>query len=140
MSRPVDQISDIIKSKSITISLSNKSIENLQMVTFSVNASQWNILIDDEYEYLEINNQALWYCLVMFELENYAESEDFLSWCREGMINASNSKLLDYYRSLGVTYQEIKQSIGSIDPFISGLDFELRSGDFQELLRYKSVD
>lgn len=104
-------------------------------VSFSLGSQSFILYIDDEYKDLELNNPLLSLTLVLFELEDYEDEEDFLRWCMGKGLSASNSLLLDYYRDLAHIYASIKKILGSVESKISGLDFQLNAGAAQELRR-----
>jgi len=104
-------------------------------VEFTINKESFILFIDDEYEDLKIDNPLLQLCLVLRELETYHEEEDILEWTKHKYLEAGNSKVLEYYKSLSKTYTEIEGILGKIDSHISYHDFELNAGAAQELRR-----
>lgn len=108
-------------------------------VSFSLGSKSFILYIDDEYKDLDLNNPLLSLTLVLFELEDYEDEEDFLRWCMGKGLSANNTLLLDYYRDLSHTYAAIKKILGSVESKISGLDFQLNAGAAQMLRQMKST-
>lgn len=97
-------------------------------VNFQVDNQSWDLLIEDEFEELESDNQALRLFLVLSSLEGYEEAADFLEWARDSEQDAADSEVLEYFRSLEKIVSEIKNALGSINPFISSYDYHMNAG------------
>jgi hypothetical protein len=66
-------------------------------------------------------------------LEDYAETDDYLEWCKISYIEPAESRWLDYYRGLSKIYIEIEKVIGSINPIISSFDYEFHADAYSQL-------
>ncbi|MFC3878706.1 hypothetical protein ACFOSV_00875 [Algoriphagus namhaensis] len=97
-------------------------------VNINIDSRSWKILIQDEYHDFSEKLPLMALFLVFSAIQDYKESLDFLQWCTGYGLNASHPGLLDYYRTLGKTLEEIRQVLGNIDPTISALDYQLRTG------------
>lgn len=115
------------------------SLDNLSKVELKIKDKSFSIYIHDEYNDLIINNPLLNLCLVLRELELYKDCSDFLDWCNNQNVIASNEDLRGYYMKLDKTYYAIENIIGQIDSQISDLDFQLNAGAIAELRRFKTL-
>lgn len=106
-------------------------------IEFIINKNKFTLLVDDECNDFPVNNPLLHLCLVLRELETYKEEEDILEWTKHKYLNAGNSEVLEYYKSLSKTYAEIEAILGEIDSHISYFDFEMNAGAAQELRKKK---
>jgi hypothetical protein len=119
----------------IEISRSNEVIrEDLFFVDLSINGQLWKILVDDEYKDFDTNNPLVCLFLVFNSLEDYKDSDDFLTLSKVYNIDPSDMEWSEYYTSLDTIYQEIEKKIGEIDPCISPFDYNLRTGVIQSLM------
>lgn len=104
-------------------------------VELRLKGQSWLLYIEDEYGDFSTRNQLACLFLVLRSLEDYAESEDYLSWCLHYGLNASDNQWLDYFLGLEWLHREIKEAIGKIEPGISSWDYQLRSGAYQALMQ-----
>ncbi len=111
------------------------SSEKLFLIEFIIADKSWSIYIEDEYGDFNEENQLLSFFLTLRSLEDFAESDDYLSWCKQYHLNASNVEWLNYYQGLSKEYHEIEGVLGSINSFINPMDYQLRSGAYYELLK-----
>ncbi|MBL4604318.1 MAG: hypothetical protein JKY02_01210 [Flavobacteriaceae bacterium] len=102
-------------------------------VEFTLDKKIFNFYVEDEYEDIRYNYPLLNLCLVLRELEFYAESTDYLIWCEERYFDPKNKDILAHFRNLGTIYREVEKIIGKIDSSISDWDFEMGSGASWEL-------
>ena len=93
------------------------------------------LYVEDEYQDLQLNNPTLAFCLVLRELENYQEEEDYLTWCSAQLLDPVNPQVRAYYMDLGNIYRTVEKILGTIDSQISDYDFGLNAGAVQELRR-----
>lgn len=85
---------------------------------------QFNLFVQDEYEDLKEENQPLCLCLVLLELEEYMEEDEYSAWCNARKLPAGNVEVRDYYIDLRTTYSAIEQIIGVIESPVSPSDFK----------------
>ncbi|WP_332243883.1 hypothetical protein [Flavivirga spongiicola] len=111
--------------------------KNLTPVTLKINNNTYTIHVLDEYEDLNYYNPVLNFVIVFRTLVTLNESEDFLVWCKQEGLNPDNHKLLDYYKDICNTINDINScfSNNEIDYFVSDLDFQLNAGVMQFLRR-----
>jgi len=100
-------------------------------------SASWQMWVDDEYNDFDESNQAMCLFLVLNSLADYKESTDYLNWCQQIGVNAGDSPWLAYYQSLESTFREIEEMLGKIEPCITSLDYQLRSGAFYALANLK---
>ena len=98
-------------------------------VSLTISNRLFTLFVDDEYEDFKYNYPLLNFCLVLRELEDYKDADDFLMWCAERHFDASDRKLKDYFIDLGNTFTEIESILGGINSFIPNMDFELSMGE-----------
>ena len=106
-------------------------------VELSIGENAFSLYADDEYHDFKIGNPLLSFCIILRELEGYAETEDFLAWCKDNGSDASHPEIRDYHMKLGALYSAIEKILGEIDCQISDYDFALNAGAAQAL---RSVD
>ena len=134
----VQALRSLFQKHTISITkLEGHNSEDLIWVSFQVNNSEWRILVDDEYHDFDEGKPLLCLFLVLFSLSIYDDCDDFLNWCNQWNLNTSDPKWLDYYRGLGQTYRDIEKTLGTVDPQITALDYQLRTGVIQELIDSK---
>ncbi len=109
--------------------------EDYPLVEFIIKNRKFKFFVDDEYQDFKIENPLLHLCLVLRELESYQEAEDYLVWCRQRMIDPTDSKARDNHMTLVSVYRNIQMILGEIDSQITDLDFQLNAGAAQELRR-----
>ena len=102
-------------------------------IELSINNQVFKLFINDEFNDIQYNNKLLLFCLILRELEDYHESDDYLTWCNERYIDSSIPAAREYYMSLRMTYNTIQRIIGTIDSQINNYDFELNAGAVQKL-------
>ncbi|MFT6921320.1 MAG: hypothetical protein ACJA1C_000314 [Crocinitomicaceae bacterium] len=119
------QLQELIANFKIRIEVKPHFSKELREIVLHIGTKFWKLLIDDEYLYLNKNNQRISFYMVLRELSIYEEEDDFLSWCHQNGSSASSNEVLNYYRDLDSTFQEIKSILGTIDPLISDYDYEL---------------
>lgn len=108
------------------------STENI-WVEFIVDGYAVVLLVDDEFKDFQLKNPVLNLCLILRELETYAEEEDILKWANFKGLTVSNSEVVAYYKELSEHYRKIEAILGTIDGQISDFDFQLNAGSAQEL-------
>lgn len=117
--------------------LSDDNNLNSYWVRLTINNISWNIFIDDEYQDFKKDKQLVGLYLTLVSLEEYKISSDFLVWAKEFNVNASDSKWLDYYKSLENTLQEIEVIIGEINSQIPYFDYSMHTALGLALLEAK---
>ncbi len=109
--------------------------ESFIKVRFLAGGRSWEVYVDNEYGYFDPSKQLLGIYLVLSAVDHYHTADDYLVWCNDNGLNASEPQWLDYYRGLDAVYKEIESIIGKIDPFITSFDYELHAGAFSALLK-----
>ncbi len=97
-------------------------------VEFKLEGKLFHFYVEDEHSDIQYNYPLLNLCLVLRELEYYAETPDYLIWCQERYFDPKNIAVLTHYRSLASIYREVEKIIGKIDSQVSDWDFEMGSG------------
>lgn len=134
----IDSLTHYFRTHSIEIRrLGDFRHHDLIHVMFSVDGSSWNLYVDDEYKDFSEKRPLVCLYLVLFSLEMYLESKDFLDWCNQWYLDAKSPTWLEYYRDLGTMTREIEQKLGTIDSHISSYDYQLRTGVVNALLEAK---
>ena len=98
-------------------------------VILTLDKKSFRFFVDDEYEDFRYNYPILNFCVVLRELEDYKFSNDYLLWCAERHIDASNLDIREYYMAFNAIYNEIEGIIGKINSFIPDNDFEFGMGE-----------
>lgn len=93
------------------------------------------VQVEDEYDDLHIDSELLHLILVLREIETIDTSTDFLDWCHQLDLNASNHQLLVYYNEMTSKLSDFNKLFddGKITSFITDLDFQLNAGGIQIL-------
>lgn len=133
ISQNVQNLINQQESHNFRFALRNRPIDWLCKVRIKSVSEEWEMLIHDENHYLNSSKPVLCYYLMLVSLEDFLECEDYLEWTKEYMIKAP--EFLEEYKQLSKTYVEIESILGKIDSLISPFDFEMRAGEFDELLR-----
>lgn len=132
----IQQLQSIIQKHKITFEYLEEDYldpsEYYKAVLFLIGDKVYKIYVDHEYRDLDLKIQELSLFLVLRELELASECEDFEIWVAEQMIQL-NDRTINYYYDLKAYTTEIEGILGSIDPIISQMEFELNSGAIQEL-------
>ncbi len=108
-------------------------------VAFTIDGTTWNLYVDDEYKDFQEDRPVMCLYLVLFSLEMYLESDDFLSWCNQWFLDTKDPKWLQYYRDLGSMTREIEQRLGTIDAHVSDYEYQLRMGVVDALNEIREV-
>ena len=109
-------------------------------VSFSIDDVTWTLYVDDEYKDFKEDRPVMCLYLVLFSLEMYQDSDDFLVWCNYWNLDTSDSKWLEYYRDLGGITRDIESKLGSLDPQVNDLDYQLRTGVVDVLASITKAD
>ncbi len=112
----------------------NDGTSKLLKARLHLNDQHWDLYVDDEYGEFEVNQLIAIY-LVLGSLEDFEEARDYGHWCQINLVQP-NVQWQHYYHYLATAYQEISQLIGVIDSYINPLDYQLKSGDYQQLLKH----
>jgi len=120
---------------SVSIIESEKIDPRLFSIAFSIKQNIYIIQSDDEYLDLQIDSEILHLVIALREIETINASTDFLDWCRQLNLNASNDKLLAYYKEISSQLFDFKNLFenGKLNSFISDLDYQLNAGAIQIL-------
>lgn len=102
--------------------------ENYRAVTFKLSGKEFNCYVEDEKEDICYNYPLLNLCLVLRELEGYADATDYLEWAKDRYFDPKNEAVRVHFNNLGDIYREVEKIIGKIDSQISDWDFEMESG------------
>lgn len=131
----INNIQNFITSNKVYINKTNsEQIDNkLKPLHLRIGKSTHIVHVDDEYEDLRYNNNLLNFVLVFRELELINETTDFLDWCKQQALNATNDKLLNYYKDTVKLLPGINDYFPNkkLTSFISDLDFQLNAGAIQ---------
>lgn len=130
-------LNKIFITHNVEIRFSNTDIlsenKDYRAATFKLDGTEFHCYVEDEQEDIRLNYPLLNLCLVLRELEAYADAEDYLTWCKEHYLDPKNETVLTHFKNLGVIYPEVEKIIGKIDSQISDWDFEMGSGASWEL-------
>jgi len=133
----IDVLNKIYIKHKVEIRISSTDLlagkEDYLAVELKLEGKIFNFYVEDEYDDARYNYPLLNLCLVLRELEQYADSPDYLMWCREHYLDPKNQHILEYFKSLETIYSEIEKIIGKINSQISDWDFEMGSGASWEL-------
>ena len=134
----IERLKNLYTTHNISIKrLVPKYKEGFILAEMTIGAKSWNLYVDDEYEDCSKNNPLVAFYLILSSLEEYQDSLDYLDWCHQNLLDASDLIWLSYYKTLEKTYSEIKIELGEIDSCISSLDYQLRTGIIDALFEYE---
>lgn len=105
----------------------------IRKVQFQLGTEVHFIFVDDEFEDFKIKNPDLHLCLVLRSLEHYKDAKDFLAWCTQLGLDASDSVAREHHMGLRNSYAAIEKHLGDINSFVSDYDLELNAGAAQAL-------
>ena len=111
----------------------SEDVQSLKAMDTNLNDSSFLIYIDDEYNDINEDNPLLCFFLILRELEVFKDSIDYLNWCKQLGVDASDEILRQYYISLDSTYNKIEKILGKIDSCINSMDYQLNTGVIQKL-------
>ncbi len=106
--------------------------EYYKAVLFEIGGRVYKIYVDHEYKDIDRKIPELSLFLVLRELELVAETDTFEIWAAEQMIEL-NDQIRNYYLDLKSISKEIEKQLGSLDPILSQMEYELNAGSVQEL-------
>ena len=120
---------------SVTLIEAEKIDPKLFSIEFNIKQNKFIIQSDDEYHDLKVDSEILHLIIALREVETIEASTDFLDWCRQLNLNASNEKLLTYYKEISSQLFNFKNLFenGILNSFISDLDYQLNAGAIQIL-------
>jgi len=129
----IKALDHLYRKHKVSIQVSNKIFlterKEYPQVVLTLSGKSFEIFVDDEYEDFKYNYPILTFCVVLRELEDYNDCCDYLEWCTVRHIDASDSKIRDYYMGLDKIYRTIETILGEINSFIPGMDFDLAMGE-----------
>lgn len=132
----LDKLQTYFKKLNATITRSDQALqEGFVQALVHTNNQVYDIQIDDEYNDFNIENQLGCFFLILFALEDYADSDDYLQWCNQYGLDSSNMRHLEYFKSLEHTYHFFEQKLGEVDACITPLDYQLRTGVITSLFK-----
>jgi len=115
----IDELKSFFSSHNISIKrLKRANSEGFVLAEITIDSNSWKIYIDDEYGDCSKNKPLIALYLVLFSLEVYHDSLDYLDWCNQNKLDGAESKWLKYYQTLDRTYVEIKHILGDLSPRI----------------------
>lgn len=130
------RLQSLQKEHSLSVSaLDTPSVERPFQVELRLKGQSWQLFIEDEYGDFSTSNQLACLYLVLRSLEDYEEAEDYINWCGQYGLNASDNSWLDYFLGLEWLLREIKETIGKIEPCISSWDYQMRSGAYSAMMQ-----
>lgn len=132
----INQLLAYFERAKISFVLKERIDEENHWAQLLINSKQWDLFILDEYQDFDPEYPLACLFLVLTALEEYEESTDFLNWSTSNGLDTSSPRLLDYYRGLSTSLNQIKSVLGAIDPCINPLDYQLRTGVIQALRHY----
>jgi hypothetical protein len=139
----VQALKEIYQKHEVKIKISDDDFlagnKDYPAVVVNFGKTPFDLYADDEYSDFNLNNPLLNLCVILRELDYYADSIDYLLWCKELNFEPNNIQVLNYYRSLGGIYREIEKILGKIDPQITDWDFEMNAGPAFELREYGKI-
>ncbi len=124
----IDKLKSIYLSNNILIkSLKKANAESFVLAEISIDSNSWQVYVDDEYGDCSKNKPLVALYLILFSLDVYNDSLDYLDWCNQNNLNASEIKWLEYYKSLEKTYSDLNAILGDMDPCIDSFDYQMRN-------------
>lgn len=124
----IEKLKSIYLSNHIVIKrLKPANSEGFVLAEITISNQSWNTYVDDEYGDWDKDKPLVSLYLILFSLDVYKDSLDYLDWCNQNKLNGSDTKWLDYYKTLDKTYTEIKTIISDMDPCIDSFDYQMRN-------------
>jgi len=130
----INALEEFMNKYGVVIDIDTREAYDFDFVKASVVIDSLNldVLIEDEYDDLLLNDPRVDLVLVLRELELIDHSSDYLHWCRlQGLLcSTERGKLHSYYQNIVWILPKLYQIFGKneIETFVSDLDFELNTG------------
>ncbi len=131
----IDQLQAYFNGRKISFRKLEEEKPYFFLIEFSIDKKSWKIYVDDEYHDFDLDKPLACLYLTLLALDTYDYSDDYLNWCNQYGLDSSDLKWLDYFKTLDSIYQEVKTTLGKIDPCISDFDYTLRTGVVDELVK-----
>ena len=80
--------------------------KDYRAVEFKIASKVFNCYVEDEQQDIQYDYPLLNLCLVLRELEGYADSPDFLIWSKERYLDPDNVAVLTHFKNLGTIYSK----------------------------------
>jgi len=137
MDNAIEQLANLYQKHRISIKINGERKQDLTPVLLGTDTKDYLLYVEDEYLDFNVEKPLICLFLILRTLEDYDDCEDFLAWCRLYNLDSSDPEWQHYYRGLSEIYSALETSWGSVDSYISSLDYQLRSGVFYSLLNFK---
>jgi len=133
----IKALNDLFIKHKVSVKVSDKFFmagrKDFPLVVLAIGKQSFKLFVEDDYEDFKYNYPILNFCIVLRELEDFKFSNDYLLWCVECHLNASDLKIKNYYKDLDRIYNKIKAVLGKIKSFIPDRDFEFEMGEVKAL-------
>ena len=134
MTTGISQLNHLYQKHQFSFKLIERPVDWLCQTQVACGSFRWDILVHDESHDLDITKPLLCLYLTLYSLEDYIGTSDYLSWLKENMLSPSDV-YLQYYRSLAAVITDWQENVGKVDSFLSSWDYEMRTGEYADLLR-----
>lgn len=116
---------------SISPIMVHADLENasLSEVLLKIGEQQFTCVTDNEYGDMSGDNIPLMLNMILSEIENYHEADDFLTWASSHEIDASSKKVRHVWDDLTLAAAEISKLLPADIKGISSWDWQLNAGE-----------
>jgi len=93
----IKALKDLFIKHKVSVKISDKIFmagrKDFPLVVLTLGKQSFKLFVEDVYDDFKYNYPILNFCIVLRELENFKFSNDYLLWCAEHHLNASDLKI-----------------------------------------------
>lgn len=127
MRKGIEALHAVIAAKSITVDnlkLLHKEFGDFKQIDFTVEDTTWQIFISDEYGECREGRPLLSIYMVLNALQEYEDSQDFLSWCQLFEVSPTDSVIRNYYIDLELVNKAVRSLLGDFEVILKEIHFQ----------------
>ncbi len=131
----VDKIVNCIKKLNLRFEIDHKfqGEESWHHRLFLIHQKQkYPFIIDDEFDDIKQFKSPVLMQLILMEIEDYEDAEDYLVWCKDKGLKVNSIINSNWYFELRENVPLVKAFIGDLEPIMQ-FDFHINMGASQAL-------
>ncbi len=134
--KSIDILRQAIIKNRLSFEMTNEAQYWTDMCYEAVKIKGWKkefvMLVGDEYDDIPQGNPMVVLNLILYECEEFENAADYLVWCRDKGLDASNPLVRAHYDQLRDTVPFLREKLKGVNP-IEHLDWEQDSHETQAL-------